>query len=203
MCDRHLIHIIIHISKQIHSGWLFAKQFFDPEILVSDLFFDCQLFLVHFCKQINQSHIKINEAFIWIICLICRIICFFSCFIFPYQQIPDSSRFFIIADKVQNIEIFFSLTSAQSPSKLLQKDNRRFCRTQEHYHIDWWNIYTFVEHIHWKDNFDFSIFQFLNRFCSVHGKLSICITINCCRRNSSFTEFFCHFFCMFSGTAES
>ena len=136
MCDRHLIHIIIHISKQIHSGWLFAKQFFDSEILVSDLFFDCQLFLVHFCKQINQSHIKINEAFIWIICLICRIICFFSCFIFPYQQIPDSSRFFIIADKVQNIEIFFSLISAQSPSKLLQKDNRRFCRTQEHYHIN-------------------------------------------------------------------
>ena len=56
---------------------------------------------------------------------------------------------------------------------------------------------------HREDHPYLSVLQFADGFVTLLGICSIFTAVYCCRCNSSLAEFFCHVFCMLSGTAES
>ena len=161
------------------------------------------MFSVHFRKKINQFHIKIYQTIIRKSWCIWRII--HTCMLITpvWQKKTHSARLLIIADKIKHSQKLFSSAFTESSSKLLEKNYRRFRRPEEHYHINWCDIHTFIKHIHWKNHSDFALLKLPNSYISILCVFAACIAEHCYRWYSPFWKFFCHLPCMLPWTAET
>ena len=109
----------------------------------------------------------------------------------------------IIPDKVQHGQVLFAFAGTKPAPQLLQKDNRRFRRSEEHYQIHRRNIQALIKHIHGKDHPDLFLSQPLNRTITFLRELSIRITVNSHGRNPTLAELSRHLLRVRPGTAET
>ena len=160
------------------------------------------MFLIHLLKQINQTHIKIDHTIIRIIRVIRRIIVLPIRHAFSGKKVTHPSRFQIIADEIQYIQVILALIFTQASTKLLQKHRRRFRRAKKHHHVNRWNIDALIEHIHGKNHTNLSDPQLIN--CNISGfrKRAVRITVYRNRRNPTRTEILRHLLRMLTRTAE-
>ena len=176
---------------------------FHTPVFIADQILQFAVLLVHFCKQIDDTHVKIDQAVIrhiisarWIIgpCKRTRI---------TRQEESYTACFLIIADEIEDIEILFASGLAETTPELLQEHDWRFRRTQEHNHVDGSDIYSLVEHVHGENHADFSCFQLLNGDISLFGELTVCIAVDCGGWNSALRKLTRHLLRMRTGTAET
>ena len=86
--------------------------------------------------SVDQTHVKIDNTVIGKLFSVRRVIPAAGSLISIRYVISYIPGLFIISDKIQYIQELFSSVPAQASSKLLQKHHRRFCGSEEKYHID-------------------------------------------------------------------
>ena len=211
-----LVGFLLHVCKQVHPHRPPAQLLFHFPILPRDSVTKPQLLIVHFAEKVNETHIKIHDTVVREgICpsctsgKLCHRACFFICIRTGSdsgQKIPtDIPGLFVIADKIQHLQVFFSRVTPKPAAKLLEENHRRFRRPKEHDHVHRRNVHAFIEHVYRENHPDLLSFQHFNRCLPVNTKALFCqrLAVYSNSRNSSFGKCPCHVFGMRPGTAKT
>lgn len=98
------INFVFHMGEQVDSGRNFSQQFFHTEIFGPDCFPDGPAFSFQGLKQINEAHVEVDDAVVGIFRLLLRILA--AAEGLSAEKPGDFSCFFVISDKVQDVEVF-------------------------------------------------------------------------------------------------
>ena len=102
-----------------------AKQSPNPVNVLVNAVLNAERSLPQFPEQVNQPHIEVNNAVVWI----CLWISGCAGAIAVVNAIPGEKqrnplRLLIVADEIEDNEIVLPGCLPKSPAQLLQKDNR-------------------------------------------------------------------------------
>gem|GEM_PF-6114431 len=168
-----------------------------------DLLAYSQAFLIHLTEKIDEAHVEIDDAVVREIFSVRGIIGVSGWAGLACQEKADVAGFFVVADEVEDVQVFFAFGFPEAAAQLLQEHDGRFGRAQEEDHVDGGDVHAFVEHVNREDHFYFARLELRDRDVPILGIRAVRVAVHCRGGDSSFGEVFGHGFGVLAGAAKA